>query len=375
MIKKINVLQFICPTGFYGAERWVLALNNNLDHDKVRSYLAVTREAGSKLEIVKHFKSVEGRVFEIEIKSRFSFSALTSLCKLIRENKIDVIHTHGYKSDILGVMAARLTGIKSISTPHGFGEHDDLKLKTYIAIGKYGFRFFDRVVPLSQQLSDEVLDAGVPEHKVTFIRNAVDLKEVEQYRLKVRDKESSRKLTIGYIGQMIQRKNIDHILDIFNDVWLENKNTKLVLLGDGAEREKMQSYAQTLPSSEAIEFLGFRNDRLELLSQFDLFVMTSSDEGIPRCLMEAIAMGVPVAAYNIPGIDQLVKHEETGLLADYGDRDILKDYWQQLLADENYAKTLTEKGRQFVNDTYSGQRMADEYTALYKELLSDGVKN
>jgi len=374
MIKKINILQFICPTGFYGAERWVLALNNNFNQEKVRSYLAVTREENSQLEIVKHFKSDEGKVFEIETTSRFSPAALTSLCKLIKENKIDVIHTHGYKSDILGIVAAKLTGIKSVSTPHGFGKHNDFKLKAYISIGKYGLRFFDRVVPLSQQLSDEVLGAGVPGRKVTFIRNAVDLKEVEQYRLKAHDREHSAQLKIGYIGQMIERKNIVHTLDIFNEVWLENNNTQLILLGDGVERKKMQAHASTLPAAKAIDFLGFRNDRLDLLSQFDLFVMTSSDEGIPRCLMEAIAMGVPVAAYNIPGIDQLIKHEETGLLATYGDRDTLKDYWQRLLSDKSYAHELAEKGRQFVNDTYSGQRMADEYTVLYQELLTDDVE-
>ncbi len=102
-MRKINVLQFICPTGFYGAERWVLALNNNIDPEKVRSYLAVTREANSQLEIVNHFKSDEGKAFEIEVNSRFSISALISLCKLIKDTKIDIIHTHGYKSDILGI--------------------------------------------------------------------------------------------------------------------------------------------------------------------------------------------------------------------------------------------------------------------------------
>jgi len=374
MMKKINVLQFICPTGFYGAERWVLALNNNLDAEKVRSYLVVISGTNGQLEIVKHFRSDEGKAFEIEANSRFSFSALMTLCRLIKERKIDIIHTHGYKSDILGVIAARLTGIQSLSTPHGFGEHNDFKLRTYISIGKYCLRFFDRTVPLSQQLVDEVIEAGVPESKVTFIRNAVDLKEVERYRLKERNKDHSTQLKIGYIGQMIQRKNIGHILDIFNKVWLENNNTQLLLLGDGKESERLQAYAGTLPSAKAIRFLGFRNDRLDLLSQFDLFVMTSSDEGIPRCLMEAIAMGVPVAAYNISGIDQLVKHKETGLLADYGDKDVLKDCWQRLLSDKSYAQDLAEKGRQFVNDTYSGQRMADEYTALYQELLADDVE-
>ena len=140
-------------------------------------------------------------------------------------------------------------------------------------------------------------------------------------------------------------------------------------LGDGESRAEMEQLAASLPSAESIHFLGFRNDRLELLSQFDLFVMTSSDEGIPRCLMEAIAMEIPVAAYNIPGIDQLVMHQQTGLLATYGDQQQLKEYWLRLLSDRPYAEELARHGRDFVNERYSGKRMATEYTDLYQTLL------
>jgi len=372
-MRTINVLQFITPTGFYGAERWILALNNNLDPGMVRSDLVVTTERGNKPEIIKHFLSGECQAFEIEMNARFSFSAIRKLVNLIKQRGIDIIHTHGYKSDILGLIAARIAGIKAVSTPHGFGEPADFKLKAFIKLGKFAMRFFDSVVPLSMQLVSETKATGISENKIQFIRNAVDLKEVEQFRLnKKRHNDSDHKLKIGFIGQIIPRKKVDHILNIYNQIWLENNNMELLLLGDGSSREGMEKYASTLSSKNSIKFLGFRNDRLEMLSQFDLFVMTSSDEGIPRCLMEAIAMGIPVAAYNIPGIDQLVKHNETGLLADFDDKDTLKDYWQRLLTNKSFAEELVDKGRQFINETYSGKRMANEYTALYQDLLSDG---
>lgn len=370
-MRIINVLQFITPTGFYGAERWILALNNNLDQDKVRSDLVVTVEKGVQPEIVAHFNADKCQVFEIKVNSRFSLHTIRSLIALIKQRNIDVIHTHGYKSDILGIIAARISGIKAVSTPHGFGEPADHKLKIFISLGKLALRFFDVVAPLSEQLVEESKAAGVSKDKVQFIRNAVDLKEVEQYRLnKTNHDDPDRVLRVGYIGQMIPRKKIDHILDIFNRIWLENKNVELKLLGDGNSRVELEAYASTLPSRDVIRFLGFRNDRLELLSQFDLFVMTSSDEGIPRCLMEAIAMEIPVAAYNIPGVDQLVMHNKTGLLAKYGDQKKLQEYWSKLLFDKEYAQKLAIKGRSFVNERYSGQRMASEYTALYQNLLS-----
>lgn len=368
---SMNVLQFITPTGFYGAERWILALNNNLDPDKVRSDLVVTTENGQQPEILNHFNEGECQAFDIEMTSRFSLAAISELVKLIKERNIEIIHTHGYKSDIMGVIAARMAGIKVISTPHGFGEPSDLKLKIFVKLGKYALRFCDLVVPLSEQLVNESKQAGVSEKKIQFIRNAVDLKEVEEFRVnKQKPTDPDRKLRIGYIGQIIPRKKVDHILNIYNQIWLENNNVELILLGDGESREEMEKLAASLPSTESIQFLGFRNDRLELLSQFDLFVMTSSDEGIPRCLMEAIAMEIPVAAYNIPGIDQLVMHEETGMLAKYGDQQTLKEYWLKLLTDRPYAEQLARNGRDFVNEVYSGKRMATEYTDLYHNLLS-----
>jgi glycosyltransferase involved in cell wall biosynthesis len=132
------------------------------------------------------------------------------------------------------------------------------------------------------------------------------------------EKNNSGKI-VGYVGQMIPRKGLLDLISAFDSLYQENQSLKLQLLGDGSQRNSLEVQAAAQASSEAIEFLGFRSDRLELLSRFDLFVMTSSLEGIPRCIMEAMAVGVPVVAYDIPGVDQLVKHGETGLLAPLGD--------------------------------------------------------
>ena len=168
---------------------------------------------------------------------------------------------------------------------------------------------------------------------------------------------------------MISRKNIFDILDIFNTLCTQHNNLKLTLLGDGEQREALEKYSLELPYANKVEFLGFRDDRLELLQSFDLFVMTSSLEGIPRCLMEATAMGIPVAAYDIAGIDQLITHEKSGLLAKLGDKETLLKYWETLLFDTKYADTLADNARQFVNTHYSGQRMANEYTELFESMV------
>lgn len=372
MAKKINVLQFICSSGFYGAERWVIALAKNMDSERFRCDLVVTDEGkdGAK-ELVNNYPKDKGDVYKLQMKHKFDLKVIKDLAELIKEKQIDVIHTHGYKSDIIGVLAARRAGIKVVITPHGFSTNIDFKLKTFIWLGCKMFKRADKVVPLSQQLMADMRRFKVPEDKLVYVQNGVDLSEVEQQREKPNALKEANPGTkrIGFIGQMIERKNIGHILDVFNDIAKEKQDVELFLLGDGVSRQSLEQKVETLEHKDRIEFLGFRDDRLEWLQSFDLFVMTSVLEGIPRCLMETMAMGVPVSAYDIAGVDQLLTHNESGMLAPLNNKEVLKQHWLELLYDEEKAKDIVSNARQFVYDHFAASRMAREYQEVFTELV------
>lgn len=369
--RKINVLQFICSAGFYGAERWVLALAKNLDQERFKCDLAVTLEGNTEqAEIAQHFDGIYGDVFSLKMKNRFDLAVINKLVDLIKEKNIDIIHTHGYKSDIIGVLAARKAGIKVVITPHGFSTDIDFKLRTFMWLGCQFFRFADKVVPLSPQLMEDVRGYGVKEEKLVYVQNGVDLSEVEEQREKtVNPLKNQSEKRIGFIGQMIARKNIEHILDVFDSLASNDESMHLYLLGDGDKRSELEAYAKTLDTASRITFLGFRDDRIEWLHSFDLFVMSSVLEGIPRCLMEALAMGVPVAAYDIAGVDQLVKHKETGYLAELNNKSELANYWDILLNNEDEAQRISENGIAFVNQYYSAQRMGQEYMDVFTDMM------
>ncbi|MGQ8364664.1 glycosyltransferase [Glaciecola sp. 1036] len=367
--KAPKILQFICSTGFYGAERWILALFRNSDPDKSQHSLAITLEQNSQdLELVKQFREQGGTAFEVPMKGRFDLGVVNKLVTLIKENDIDIIHTHGYKSDIIGILAAKKAKIPVVVTPHGFENSNDLKLSLFIKLGNFAMRFADKIVPLSKQLVEDVTAFGVAPKKIEYIQNGVDLSEVEAFR-DAPAKLIKEKKRIGFIGQMISRKVIDDILWVFDEISAQRDDVELILLGDGDERERLEALAKTLKSADNISFLGYRNDRLDYLRSFDLFVMTSSLEGIPRCLMEACAMGIPTVAYNIPGVDQLIKHEYNGLLAKFGDKAELKDYWTRLLDNSELADKYGNAGIEYVNKHYSAKRMAQEYERLFNNLL------
>lgn len=372
---KLRVLEFITPAGFYGAERWVIALANNSNYDKVICDLAVTQESPDQdLSVAEYYPKEAGEVHYLKMNGRFDFRAVRQLVDIIKKRNIQVIHTHGYKSDILGLLAARIAGIKCVSTPHGFSGNVGFKLGAFIRIGTFMLRYFDSIVPLSEELIADMKRFNVPEGKTKFIRNGVDLKEIdhaliELNKLTANERVISDQKIVGFIGQLIPRKGIGDLLDVFDKLHATHKTTCLQLLGDGRQREELQHKASQLVSVNSIQFLGFRSDRLALLSNFSLFVMTSSLEGIPRCMMEAMAVGIPIVAYDIPGVDQLVEHNVTGLLAPFGDKEALLEYCKMLLDDRELVTRLTENARNKIDHLYSAGRMAEEYELLFRDLI------
>ncbi len=371
-MEKLNVLQFITPVGLHGAEMWILALAKNFDPRKVNCQLSVTLESEDQnIEVYHRFRALSLEAHQIKMRGRFDPKGIMALCRLIREKKIDIIHTHGYKSDILGLIAARITGIKALSTPHGFDNAKNFKLQLFIHLGCLALRFFDQVAPLSEELESDMYRFGVSPAKVRMIMNGVDLDEVESERRKdtlpiYPDPNEKR---IGYVGQLIYRKRVDHLIDTFDLLYREHKNIRLIIIGDGPKRSELEEKARSLPSASQIEFLGYREDRLRLLKELNLFCMTSSLEGIPRCMMEAMGMGIPVAAYNIPGVDKLIIHEKTGLMARFGQVEALKECWERLLFDEAFSTQIALNSRRHVMENFSAKRMAHEYVGLYHKML------
>lgn len=369
------MLQFICSTGFYGAEGWILALASESDRRSVRHHLAVTREWETHdLELSRRFRELELPVYELELSGRFDVRVISKLLALIREQRIDIIHTHGYKSDLLGVAVARLAGIACVCTPHGFENSDDWKLRAYIRLGCAAFRFFDRVVPLSQELLADVRRMKVREERIEYIPNGVDLAPFAPLR---EERESRRRSApgrapvMGYIGQLITRKNVQDVVTAFEALGDAMPELRLVIVGDGDCRAALETLAADLPHRDRIEFRGFVSDPLTHLMEFDLFVLSSSLEGIPRCLMESMAMGVPIVAYDIPGVNQLIEHGRTGLLARPGDVTDLTRSCERLLADRSLSQSIGAAALARVSSDFSAKRMADAYLLLFVRLLEE----
>lgn len=170
----------------------------------------------------------------------------------------------------------------------------------------------------------------------------------------------------GYIGQLIQRKGLDVLLRAFAKA--DVPNSRLALVGEGDQRPALVDLARALNIDHRVAFFGYREDRLLFLREFDAFVLPSRLEGIPRCLMEAMAARVPVVATAIPGTTDLVDHGRNGLLFAKDDVDGCATALKAI-SNRELARRFASVGREYVEKNYSARSMAGSYLALFERLV------
>jgi glycosyltransferase involved in cell wall biosynthesis len=372
--RPIRVLQLGSPAGMFGAERWIMALAKHLPRDQVETVIGVIQdeESGREPPLCEHAREHGFETLTINAPGKLSAGAVGGLREAIAARRLDILHTHFYKPTILGAFAVRGTQCKLLATPHGWNTDAGFKLQAYEWLERLAFSQADVVAPLSRDLETGLKRLPWLKGKVELITNGVDLSEVTESD-SVADEVTAAKaggaFVVGYIGQLIARKRVDTLIEAF--AGLQNKTAVLFVIGDGDQRGALEALTTRLGLAEQVRFLGFRDDRLNFLRGFDVLVLPSALEGIPRCLMEAMAAGVAIVGTRIPGISDLILEGETGLMFDVGRVEHLKDCLVELAKDNPFRESLVVKAKQLVTDSYSANAMAGSYKRLYGRLVDN----
>jgi len=368
--KKIKVLQLGSPLGLYGAERWILALIRHLDTINVESFVAsIKDEPHLKVQLCIEAEKLGFPLKIIESYGKFNLLAVSHLRKFIIENEINILHTHHYKTDIIGLFATLATSCKIVSTPHGWTKRPDLKLWVYELFDRLIFSFFDAIAPLSENLCKSLSVIPTIKNKLHYIRNGVDINEIEDVKEIANEIESLKSegyFVIGYIGRLIPGKGLDILLKAVAKY--SEPHWIVVIIGEGELLSELKSMVQEFNISKQVIFLGFRPNRLAYLKGFDTFVLPSRSEGIPRCLMEAMVAGIPVVASDIPGCRDLVDGKTTGLLFRLDKPKQLAYSIKRISSDPILRESLCRNAREFILLHFSAARMANEYEKLYFKL-------
>ena len=305
------------------------------------------------------------------------------LARMMRELRPQILHTHTAKAGAVGRAAALLAGrARPPIVVHTFHGH---VLRGYF--GRFWTGFFrtlerllarrtDALVAVSPEVRDELIALGIaPESKFAVIRLGIELEDRVTIDPAARAETrrvmgiGDERFVIGWIGRMTGVKRTDDLLRAVKLVRDQGVDALLCLVGDGPDHEEMERLAGELGIVRHCLFTGYQEEVGQFFSAFDVFVLTSGNEGTPVTAIEALAGGCPVVATRVGGVPDVVRDSENGYLVEPGNIAQLADRLATLAADPELRARLGGTGRERVLSRYSVDRLLDDVDALYRRLL------
>ena len=304
---------------------------------------------------------------------------MRDIVRLLRQRRYHIVHTHSSKAGTLGRIAARLARTPIVvHTVHGFAFNDltfsRLTRQMYLWLERFGARLSDQLVMVSELNRQEALAKRiVSAEKMTVIYSGIDLsrfanlpaKDVARRQLNIPDHHQ----VIGTVGRMATCNAPLLFIEAAHQLLAQFPDLTILMVGDDPKwRPRIE---QAIGNESRIRLLGYRTDVPDILAALDVFMSSNMWGGLGRALTEALAANVPVAAFPVNGVPELVEDGVTGLHAQIGDSADLAAKTAQLLQHPAWAHQLATAGRERVWRTFGAEKMVTDLDQLYRRLLVD----
>lgn len=289
-----------------------------------------------------------------------------SVRELCLEVATSVVHTHGYRPDVIDAGVARKLAIPTVTTVHGF-TGGDWKNRLYERLQLNAFRSFGAVVSVSRPLVDRLVRSGVARARVHMVQNAYDGSAARLHRDKARNQMqvAEDRFHIGWVGRLSEEKGVDVMIRAVAS--LTDLPVHLSIVGDGRERDALQQLATNLSIGDRISWLGTVPDAARFFSAFDLFVLSSRTEGTPIVLFEAMAASVPIVATRVGGVPDVVTDAEA-MLVPPNDPDSLAGAIRDAHDQPGAASLLAQRARTRLLRHFSVTPWLERYDSIYRRL-------
>lgn len=367
--KPATVCQLVHSLSVGGAEILASRIARRL-RDSVRFVFACLDDRGSLADELTR----DGfTVHRLGRRPGFDWSCVLRLSRFLRDENVDVVHAHQY-APFFYAMSARLRGPRKpiVFTEHGRHQPDHPRRKRMI-FNRLFLSRRDRCIGVGQAVRTALIEnEGLPTARVEVIYNGVD---IEAYASET-DRAEGRRLLRAAPGEfvIIQVARLDYLKD--HDTALRTMaravsavpHARLVFVGDGPERQAIESRIRALQLDDQVRLLGTRGDVKRLLPGADLFLLTSISEGIPLTLIEAMAAGLPVVSTDVGGVAEVVTDGVSGLLAPAGNVVALADGIRRLAADPALRRQFSLAGQSRARERFDETAMCRQYQQLYAEL-------
>jgi glycosyltransferase involved in cell wall biosynthesis len=295
------------------------------------------------------------------------------ICQLIRRERPQIVHTHLFKSDFHGRLAARFCKVPVVvSTAH----NNDVWAQTVPLGYLYGLtaRLADRIIAVADEVRDyQICYTHTPALKIVTINNGVNVSIFEdqlENGKAVKDELGLHESApvIGMIGRLERQKDHQTFLEAAVHIRESLPEARFLIVGDGTLREELTLRARDLNLLPSVIFCGIRKDIPAVLAAIDLLVFSSRWEGLPVALLEGMASGLPIVSTAVGGIPGAVVENETALLVSPADPEELAKACLVILKNKELARRFGLAGKKRVFERYSIQAMIARTVELYRNL-------
>ncbi len=361
-----------------------MASVERVDPGRFDSHLWMGPQAGSEgtLLDVARSRGIKPRILPNLVREIHPWKdpwVTLELARRMRRERFDIVHTHSSKAGIVGRVAARLAGVPVIvHTVHGWGFHDHMApvaRRVYVGLEKALEPWTDSLVSVSKETTRIGLEAGIGRADAyRLIRSGIprtrftpDPEKRRATRAELGLDENA--IVIGSVGRLSPQKNPGDFVGLAEGVSKRHRNARFLYVGDGSLRREVEAAARDAGVDDRVRWMGVRSDVPDLLRAMDVFVLTSLWEGLPRVIPQALASGVPVVAFSVSGIDEIILEGRNGHVVRPGDLPGLIAKVSRLVEDDSYRRSLALRATDEFDDAFTEDAMIRDLEDLYAELL------
>jgi glycosyltransferase involved in cell wall biosynthesis len=377
-----KILYVITKSNLGGAQKYVYDLATALPGDRFE----VAVVAGGKGPLLERLAEANVRTISIKsLKRDISiFSDLISFFELIfifKKERPDIIHVNSSKVGGLGALAGRIAGVPQIIfTCHGWAFNEERPVWTILAIRFLSWltvMFAHKTITVSFRDTVDGQKMLWSKGKVVMVHNGIRKPEfIERTSAQNQIKDMARKngveipknsFLIGAIGELHKNKGYEYMLRAFS-IARKNRNFpyRLIIIGEGEEREKLKGLIRELDLEADVCLLGYVKDAPTFLAAFDAFTLSSIKEGLPYVIIEAGYAGLPVVATNVGGVREIIEDMKSGILVQTRKPDDIAEGLSMLAKEPEKIRVFGLNLKEKVERDFSIEKMVAKTIEVYK---------
>jgi len=373
MKKPARILRIIPSLEMGGVERTLTSILPRLDKRQYKVYLCCLFKRD---KLADTMESLGIPIIKFRMRARLDFdgkyiAGILRLTRLMKKMQIDIVHTHLYRANLAGRIAAKLAGIPVIIA----NEHniDSWKKFSQRLNDRALAKITNKIIAVSDAVKDfYVKKIGISEDKIITIYNGVDISKFQTYVNTNKQKEEfgikPDEKIITIIGRLHQQKGHLYFLKAAQIIREKNPKVKFLIVGDGPLEEQLRSMSEDLGISKNVVFTGLREDIPQILAMSDISVLASLREGFSITVLESMAAGKPVVVTDVGGNSEIVEHEKTGFIIQPKSSEEMALYSLNIIDNQELAKKMGQEAEKRVLN-FSIDRMVRKTEYLYKSLL------